>query len=227
MMEWIVKIQPISSIVGSLFGLMLMKLKMKSQGLSYERMMNVVTNGFFIIILTWKFAPAILNPRWAFQSPWQALLAVGSAQHIIVGCFIASGYIVWKCKRDNFSLSVLLDILPFGIGGTIIFYFLFHQKVGLQTTMPWGMKLYDSKFSYHPIYMYEIFIAICITGWLWVRNERLGTRKYISYFLIVEGIAHIFISLISEQVPLLFGLSMQQILIFCVISIGIVLFPKK
>ncbi|PFA25192.1 diacylglyceryl transferase [Bacillus cereus] len=227
MMDWMVKIQPVSPIVGSLFGLMLMKLKMKSQGLLYERMMDAVTNGFLIIILTWKFVPVILNPGWAFQSPWQALLAVGSTQHIIIGCFIASGYIVWKCKRDNFSLSVLLDILPFGIGSIIIFYFLFHQKVGLQTTMPWGMKLYDSKFSYHPIYMYEIIIAICLMGWLWGQKERLGTRKYISYFLIVEGTAHIFISLINEQVPLLFGLSIQQILIFVVISTGIVLLPKK
>ncbi|HEK9103195.1 prolipoprotein diacylglyceryl transferase [Bacillus pfraonensis] len=227
MMEWMVKIQPISPIVGSLFGLMLMKLKMKSQGLLYERMMDAITNGFLIIILTWKFAPVILNPGWAFQSPWQALLAVGSTHHIIIGCFIASGYIVWRSKKVDYSLSILLDILPFGIGSIIIFYFLFHQKVGLQTTMPWGMKLYDSKFSYHPIYMYEIIIAICIMGWLWVQKERLGTRKYISYFLIVEGTAHIFISLISDQVPLLFGLSMQQLLIFVMISIGIVLLPKK
>ncbi|MBO1578571.1 prolipoprotein diacylglyceryl transferase family protein [Bacillus sp. XF8] len=227
MMDWMVKVQPISLIVGSLFGLMFMKLKMKSQGIPYERIMDAVTNGVFIIVLTWKFMPTILNPGWAFQSPWQALLAVGSAQHIIIGCLIASGYVIWRRKKVNFSLFVLLDALPFGIGSMIIFYFLFHQHVGVSTTMPWGMKLYDSKFSYHPIYMYEIMIAICIMGWLWIKNERLGTRKYMSYFLIVEGIAHIFISLISEQVPLLFGLSMQQILIFAVISTGILLLPKK
>ncbi|SDZ14448.1 hypothetical protein SAMN04488156_10750 [Bacillus sp. 166amftsu] len=227
MMDWMVKVQPISLIVGSLFGLVLMKLKMKSQGIPYEGIMDTVTNGFFIIALTWKFMPTILNPGWAFQSPWQALLAVGSTQHIIMGCLIASGYVVWRSKKANFSLLVLLDALPFGIGSMIISYFLFHQYVGINTTMPWGMKVYDSKFFYHPIYMYEIMIAICLMGWLWLKNEKLGTRKYMSYFLLVEGIAHIFISLIIEQVPLLFGLSVQQLLIFIAISIGIILLPKK
>ena len=52
--------------------------------------------------VVWKFAPAILNPVWAFKSPLQALLAIGSMQHIVVGCVIASVYIVWKSKRNNF-----------------------------------------------------------------------------------------------------------------------------
>ncbi len=227
MMEWMVKVQPISPILGVLMGFVLMKLKLKKQSIPYEGIMDTLTNCFFIIMLVWKFAPVLLNPKWAVHAPWQALLAVGDVNHIITGCFIASGYAIWKSKKANFSLWILLDVLPFAIGSIIIFYFLFHQHVGMNTAMPWGMKLYDSKFLYHPIYMYEIMIAICIMGWLWIKSERLGTRKYMSYFLIVEGIAHIFISLISEQVPVLFGLSTQQLLIFVVISIGIVLFPKK
>ena len=41
-------------------------------------MMDVLTNAFLIIVFVWKFAPAILNPVWAFGAPLQALLAVGS-----------------------------------------------------------------------------------------------------------------------------------------------------
>ncbi|KYG34751.1 prolipoprotein diacylglyceryl transferase family protein [Bacillus gaemokensis] len=227
MMEWMVKVQLVSPILGCLLGFMFMKLKLRKHNIPYEKMMDAVTNGFFIIILTWKFAPAILNPGWAVQSPWQALLAVGSIKHLIIGCFIASGYMIWKSKTTHFSLSVLLDVLPLGIASIIIFYFLFHQHVGMRTTVPWGIKIYESKFLYHPIFMYEIIIVLCITGWLWKENTRLGTRKYISYFLIIEGISHIFISLISEQIPLLFGLSVQQLLTFVVISTGILLFPKK
>ena len=47
--------------------------------------------------------PAILNPVWAIRSPLQALLAIGSMKHIIVGCIIESVYIVWKSKRSNFA----------------------------------------------------------------------------------------------------------------------------
>lgn len=61
-MEWMMKIQPISPILGSLLGLILMKLKLKKQCIPHETMMDVVTNGFMIIVVTWKFAPAILNP---------------------------------------------------------------------------------------------------------------------------------------------------------------------
>lgn len=226
-MEWIVRLQPVSLIIGSLFGFILMKRKMRHQNVSYEKMMDVVTNAFLIIVFVWKFAPAILNPVWAIGSPLQALLAVGSIQHIIVGCIIASIYIVWKSKKKQFSLRILLDALPFGLCMCIIFYFLFHQKLGVQTTVPWGVKIYESKFLYHPIFVYEIVLALCIIGSLWLKNERLGNRKNISFFLICEGIAHILLSLISEQNSILLGLSIQQIMSFCVISLGILLVPKK
>lgn len=148
-------------------------------------------------------------------------------KHIVIGSLIASGYVVWKSKKADFSIRVLLDILPFGIVSILILYSLFHSQFGTRTTMPWGMRIYDSKFLYHPIYIYEIIIAIFMLGWLWKQKDVLGSGKYISYFLIAEGIVHIFISLISEQIPFLLGLSLQQLFIFIVISTGIVLFPKK
>ena len=57
-------------------------------------------------------------------------------------------------------------------------------------------------------------------------NERLGNGKNISIFLIVEGFAHIIISLVSEQNSVLFGLSAEQIMSFCIISLGILLVRK-
>ncbi|MFP3377934.1 prolipoprotein diacylglyceryl transferase [Bacillus sp. SIMBA_069] len=226
-MEWIVRLQPVSLIIGSLFGFMLMKRKMKNESVPSEKMMDAVTNAFLIIVFVWKFAPAILNPVWAFGSPLQALLAIGSMKHIIAGCVIASAYIVWKSKKEQFSLRILLDALPIGLCMSIIFYFLFHHKIGVQTTLPWGVKIYESKFLYHPIFVYEIILALCIIGLLWMKNERLGNGKNISVFLIVEGVAHIIISLISEQNSVLFGLSIQQIMSFFFISLGILLVPKK
>ncbi|WP_166702419.1 prolipoprotein diacylglyceryl transferase family protein [Bacillus albus] len=226
-MEWIVRLQPVSLIIGSLFGFMLMKRKMKNESIPYEKMMDTVTNAFLIIVFVWKFAPAIINPVWAFQSPLQALLAIGSMKHIIAGCIIASVYIVWKSKKEQFSLRILLDALPIGLCMSIVFYFLFHQKVGVQTTLLWGVKIYESKFLYHPIFVYEIILALCIMGLLWRKNERLGNGKNISIFLIVEGFAQIIISLVSEQNSVQFGLSAQQIMSFCIISLGILLVPKK
>ncbi|MBS9805553.1 prolipoprotein diacylglyceryl transferase [Bacillus toyonensis] len=226
-MEWIVRLQPVSLIIGSLFGFMLMKREMRHQNVSYGKMMDAVTNAFLIIVFVWKFAPAILNPIWALESPVQALLAVGSMQHIVVGCVIASVYIVWKSKKEQFPLRVLLDVLPFGLCMSIIFYFLFHHEVGVQTILPWGINIYESKFLYHPIFVYEIILALCIMGLLWMKNERLGNGKNISIFLIVEGFAQIIISLVSEQNSVQFGLSAQQIMSFCIISLGILLVPKK
>ena len=115
---------------------------------------------------------------------------------------------------------------PFGLCVCIIFYFLFHHEVGVQTTLPWGMNIYESKFLYHPIFVYEIILALCIMGLLWMKNERLGNGKNISVFLIIEGFAHIIISLVSEQNSVLFGLSAEQIMSFCIISLGILLVLK-
>ncbi|MEC2479435.1 prolipoprotein diacylglyceryl transferase, partial [Bacillus cereus] len=110
---------------------------------------------------------------------------------------------------------------------SIIFYFLLHHEGGGQTTLPWGMNIYESKFWYHPIFVYEIILNLCIMGLLWMKNERIGNGKNISIFLIVEGFAQIIISLVSEQNSVQFGLSAQQIMSFCIISLGILLVPKK
>ncbi len=60
---------------------------MKYQNVSYEKMMDAVTDACFLSsYLYWKFAPAILNPVWGFWAPVQAILAIGSIQHIVVGC---------------------------------------------------------------------------------------------------------------------------------------------
>ncbi|PGK37903.1 diacylglyceryl transferase [Bacillus anthracis] len=225
-MEWIVRLQPVSLIIGSLFGFMLMKRKMKKQSVPYEKMMDAVTNTFLIIVFVWKFAPVILNPVWAIRSPLQALLAIGSMQHIIVGCIMASVYIVWRSKKEQFSLRILLDVLPFALCMSSIFYFLFHREVGAQTTLPWGMKIYESKFLYQPIFAYEIILALCIMGLLWIKNERIGNGKNISVFLIIEGFAHIIISFVNEQNSVLFGLSIEQIMSVFVISLGILLIQK-
>ena len=47
MIEWIVRLQPVSLIIGSLFGFMLMKRKMKNESVPYEKMMDAVTNAFY------------------------------------------------------------------------------------------------------------------------------------------------------------------------------------
>lgn len=109
----------------------------------------------------------------------------------------------------------------------IISYFLFHHEVGAQTTLAWGMKIYESKLLYHPIFVYEIILALLYNGLVMDENERLGNGKNISVFLIVEGFAQIIISLVSEQNSVQFGLSAQQIMSFCIISLGILLVPKK
>lgn len=120
------RLQPISLIIGSLFGFVLMKRKMRHQNVSYEKMMDAVTNAFLIIVFVWKFAPSILNPVWAFGAPVQAILAVGSMQYIVVGCVIASVYIVWKSKRNNFRFVFYLmySLLDCVCALSLIFYFI-------------------------------------------------------------------------------------------------------
>ena len=121
-MEWIVRLQPVSLIIGSLIGFILMKRKMKKQSVPYEKMMDAVTNAFYHRICM-EICTGVLNPVWAIRSPLQAILAIGSMKHIVVGCIIASVYIVWKSKKEKFSLRILLDALPIGFCMSIIFIF--------------------------------------------------------------------------------------------------------
>lgn len=227
MTTWMLKLQPISPVLSSLFGLIIMKQMMKKHCIPHEKLMDMLTNSFLIILLTWKFAPAVLNPSWTLHSPKAALLTTGSMQHAIVGCVFASGYVLWQRKREPFSIRVLLDLLPFGIGSTLIVYYFFNPVYGFQTDLPWGMNVYDSKFSYHPLHLYEIIIIIILLVSLWVRKDKLGSGIYISYFLIGEGSARIILSFFYEQIPFFLGLSLEQWLGVMMISIGIFILPKN
>lgn len=227
MENWMLKLQLAAPILGSLLGLMMMKQVMKKHHIPYEKLLDMLTNALLIILFTWKFAPAILNPSWAIASPMAALLTAGSMKHVIIGCLIAVSYIVWKWKKESFLFSVLLDILPFGISSTLIVYYILNPLYGFQTELPWGMHVYDSKFAYHPIHLYEILIATFLLAWLWVQKEKLGSKKYIRYFLIGEGSARIFLSFFIEQYPYLFGVSFSQLLGFVMISVGILMNQKN
>lgn len=227
MPTWMLKLQIISPILGSLLGFIVMKQLLKKHRISHEKLLDTLTNGFLIILLTWKFAPAVLNPSWAIQSPMAALLTAGSMKHVMIGCLFASGYILWRINRDQLSLFVLLDILPFGIGSTLIIYYVFNPIYGFQTELPWGMHVYDSKFAYHPIHLYESIVVTILLVWLWMRKDKLGSGSYMSYFLIGEGSTRIVLSFLTEQSPFLFGLSAGQWFGLFIISVGIFIIPKK
>ena len=73
----------------------------------HMKMMDAVTNAFIIIVFM-EVCTSNFKSCMGFKSPLQALLAIGSMQHIVVGCVIASVYIVWKSKRNNFRFVFYL-----------------------------------------------------------------------------------------------------------------------
>ncbi|CAM4167923.1 diacylglyceryl transferase [Bacillus manliponensis] len=223
---WMVNLQMISPVIGSLLGLIIVKQKMKKHRIPHEKVLDMLTNVILIIMITWKFAPAVINPNWVIQSPKAILLTGGSIIHVVIGCTLASGYILLKTRRNRFVLRILLDLLPFEIGIILITYSFVNPVYGFQTELPWGTYVYGSEFTYHPIHLYEIIIVIFLLIWLWIRKIKLGSGIYMSYFLIGAGITRIMLSFLTEQNSFLFGLSVEQWIGFILISIGIIL-PKK
>lgn len=102
-----------------------------------------------------------------------------------------SGYELWggllfalaaawlQMRRDQLALGTVLDGLLPGLLTMLVFVslsdFLGGSGYGVETTMPWGLRLFDLPVKRHPVQLYEVLVGLTALG-SWVYLVRGRTR---------------------------------------------------
>ena len=100
-----------------------------------------------------------------------------------------SGYELWggllfalvaawlQMRRDQLALGTVLDGLLPGLLTLLLFVslsdFLGGSGYGVETTMPWGLRLFDLPVKRHPVQLYEVLVGLAALGsWLYLVRRR-------------------------------------------------------
>lgn len=72
-----------------------------------QTFIDAIFNTAFIGFLTYKFSTIVLKPQLLFTNPISILYATGGKKGAILGMLVASSYLVWKKKRENWQATVV------------------------------------------------------------------------------------------------------------------------
>lgn len=106
-----------------------------------------------------------------------------------------------------------------------------HGCYGIPTNLPWGMRFpYGSMPSYLPVHPTPIYDAIVYAflfiGLIWVAKNKKFDGQLIIYFLLVSCIASILIEIIRTNEPVLFSMSLAQVIYFLLLIATLIYYKR-
>ncbi|MCA9372620.1 prolipoprotein diacylglyceryl transferase [Candidatus Woesebacteria bacterium] len=162
---------------------------------------------------------------------------------ILGGCLAGFVFSLLKARekkktllRSMTNFFVLTDVLvhavPISQAIGRIGNFINQELYGLPTNLPWGIPIdpshrlvsVQSFTHFHPLFLYEMFLNICISAFLWNKRWQLGAGKAIASYLLLYGLGRVCLDFlrIDRGDHVWFGLSLNQyvLLILALVSLG-------
>lgn len=162
---------------------------------------------------------------------------------ILGGCLAGIILSFLTARKNNNTLSrsmrnflLLTDILvhavPISQAIGRIGNFVNQELYGLPTSLPWGIAIdpihrlasVQSFTHFHPLFLYEILLNICIAVFLWNKRWQLGAGKATASYLLFYGLGRACLDFlrIDRGDHVWFGLSLNQyvLLTLALVSLG-------
>lgn len=209
-------------IIETVFGYITISFLMKrNQEKQRKVMIDLLFTTVMIPPLVWKFGPMVIQPYHLISHPILMLIVTrGTTLYWIIGSFLAIVYFsygIWRYKINVFSL---LDYFTFVSLASLILNNMLQWKYGLRTHLPWGISIHSSKFSYHPINIYNLIVLGLIIIWLIKKRYPMGSSFLFSNFLLGYGIGNMVVTFFSYNQLVLLEFSVQQWIDLIFIGIG-------
>jgi prolipoprotein diacylglyceryltransferase len=210
--------------IGGVLGYFVMKKRLDGTSFPHQAILDLFTTAIMIVVILWKLGPFIFAPSQLWDSPLSILFVTGTAKHLWLGVIIALVYTYIKTKRVGIPFTVVLDLLPYGFLTLSVIYHLFIWQYGSPASIPWGISIQDSPYTYHPINLYEVLVSLSLLLWLWTRSKaNLGQGLIFSSFLTFYGAGQMVVSFFEPQTATLLGLPIEQWVYLSMLIIGSVI----
>jgi hypothetical protein len=212
------------------YGLMYWRFRGNLNKATDNEIIPIIGNGLFVFFMVWKFGAVLSDPSLIWTRPLGILIYSGGQQETYYGMIAAGVVILYSLRKRNISIRLIVDLLPWGILGTVAVYQLCNWRYGALTDLPWGIyKPGNSQIQFHPLNVYVAIVALAAL--LRLRNMKktvIGTGIIFKQFSIYFGMGMLLVTLFmgptkeslltAEQMGLallvLFGIFYEKLLTF-------------
>jgi prolipoprotein diacylglyceryltransferase len=202
-------------------GYKVMLFKLRQEVNSANKIGDIYFNAVLIVVMSWKFTPALLNPSILFDNWLNLLYVTGTTKHILIGIGGAIIFLIFQSTKYKISIWVIIDAFPFGFLPLMIIFHAFVLEYGLQTDIIWGISAESQDFNYHPVNFYKLILSLLLFVWIWRSKFKVGTGLSFSYFVVLYGLMSIIVSFFQSQLIAFGGLSIAQLQSIIVVLIGL------
>src|SRR5690606_22554742 len=95
-------------------------------------------------------------------------------------------------------------------------------RYGSHTNLPWGIELNDPAFSYHPIHLYELLLALTLLLIFALRRMKPGSGRAGELFCLIGGMGLFGISLVMAGESAGVLLTFRQWLMLLLSVVGLI-----
>lgn len=200
-----------------------------SRMLKGEPAKEAITDGLFksglIFMAIWKLSPLLLQPSMLTDGSlhlFTFLLSIGTDQGFYMGVAVGVCYVIHKIRKGNIPSHKFAEVFPFGLLSCFVLFFLLTRNIGTVTSLPWGISVDQSVYTYHPVGLYQLILG-ALTWSVLVWRKRKGRSVSFRSFLIWFSLYQMLLTLVQFTTPFIIGLSLQQVFYLSVAACSILL----
>ena len=188
-------------------GLTLAEKRSERYGVSKEQLNNIVFYSLFGFIIGGRILFALNNLSAFSQSPLSIFSPNPDLFDPTSGMLTAVlvGFIYGQRQKLQFwgTLNALTPIFAILATGLSLAHLAAGTAFGSQTTLPWGIDLWNA--TRHPSQIYELIASLLIFGWLWFRKFDSPNGIVFLNFVALTAGAHLFLEAFRGDSTLVFG----------------------
>ncbi|MED4972150.1 hypothetical protein RA955_07245 [Geobacillus proteiniphilus] len=156
----------------------------------FRHIRQLLVDGVLIYWLVWKIYPLFTNPSLLWRNPLGVLYLPSGNRGVMLGVATAAIVTMFRAYRRNIPMHLLVNSVIVIYLGAHFVYYLFERRYGSALNHGW--------FAFHPIHLYQLFLAAAVMLWtVWLRNP-LERVKYAYLFLTIWGIGQWMIWLVAK-----------------------------
>lgn len=148
---------------------------------------DVTGKAMLLYLIIYKFSPALFSPKSILIDPRAILFFSGDIKSVLLAAAVTGVYLWFLLRDRKINGSALIEVLT--LHALLVFagYNLLFRDYGIATSMPWGIRIQDGGYHYHPLHFYRLIILVCLyLYWRWRRKKSESSAFY--PFLFIFGV---------------------------------------
>lgn len=175
-----------------------------------SKLSDLALQVILVYFVVFKLSPLFFSFNSIISQPQSLLFLTGTSKGALVAGLVTAFYLWILAKRKRIPLPSFLDAIALVAVFSYAGYSFIFRDLGEVTTMPWGLKVEEGRYQYHPLNYYRfLFLGLLVLFW-WRKNKNWNEGEVFQFLFVFGGIGLLFISYLDYKSPYTDGLTSEQ-----------------